>query len=174
MRNALKVKQVILILILSLFLMGADNVEQRGDERNALMDRQKTLQVRIKTLQAEQDFLLFQKAMYTADSKYLVLKMTEKAGQLKYKNRVMKDFQFITPKNASGKKLRTGMLTLTKKREGKGDRHALVFGSDLILKRKNTVVPPQEAGINALFLKKKDMDSLFSAVEVGALIYILP
>jgi hypothetical protein len=173
MRNALKYDPTILILILSLFLMGADNVEQRGDERNALMDRQKKLQARIQTLQAEQDFLLFQKTMYTADSKYLVLNMTEKTGQLKYKNRVLKDFHFIPPKNDPHRKLRTGMLALTRKSAGKGSRHALVFGGDLILRRKNDVVPKQEAGINPLFLKKKDMDSLFSAVEEGALAFVM-
>jgi len=161
------------MLVLSLFLMGADNGEQTEDERDALMDRQKTLHGRIETLQAEQDYLVFQKAMYGADSKYLVLNITEKTGQLKYKNRVLKDFRFIPSKNLSARKLRTGMLALTKKREGKNARHALVFGDALIIKRKGATVPPQETDIPSLFLTRKDMQSVFFAIETGARMYLV-
>lgn len=160
------------MLMLSLFLMGADNGEQGGDERGALRDRQKALQARIETLQAEQEFLLFQKEMYTSDSKYLVLHLMEKTGQLKYKNRILKDFRFMLSKATSPGKLRMGMLTLTNKREGKNSRHELVFGNDLIIRRKNAVVPPHESGIVSLLLTKKDMQSVFFAIEPGARIYI--
>ena len=166
-------KTVMLLLMLSVFLMGAGNGVENGDERDALMDRQKTLQGRIETLRHEQDLLLFQKEMYTADSKYLVLNIAERTGQLRYKNRVLKDLQYTVSKSASIKKLRTGVLVLTKKREGKSSRHTLVFGKDLIIQRKNAAIPTQEADTPSLFLTKKDMQSVFFALEAGARIYIV-
>lgn len=176
MRNAMRIALnhtlMIMTLVLSLFLMGADKGEQGGEERGALVVRQKTLRGRIATLQREQDFLLFQKAMYTADSKYLVLNVTEKTGQLKYKNRVLKDFPFVLSKDHPARN-RTGVLALTEKREGKSDRHALLFGSDLIMLRKGAAAKPQRPDIPSLFLMKKDMESIFFAIETGARIYIV-
>jgi hypothetical protein len=173
MRNALNCKTVIVLLVLSLFLTGADNGEQNKDRSDALRDRQEKLLDRIRTLQAEQDFLLFQKAMYSADSKYLVLNLTERTGQLRYKNRILKDFQFLPTKDHPARKFRTGMLALTKKREGKNARHGLVFGKALVFERKGAAIPPDEADIPALFLTRKDMQSIFFALETGARAYLV-
>ncbi len=77
----------------SLFLMGMENGEQ-GIGEPALVEQQKQLSAKIDTLTQEQDYLLFQKTMYASDSKYLVINITARTGQLKYKNRVLRDFHF--------------------------------------------------------------------------------
>jgi hypothetical protein len=56
--------------------------------------------------------------------------------------------------------------------EGKKDRHALVFGSALIIQWKRSSVPPQEADIPFITLTRKELLSLYHAVEEGALAYI--
>jgi hypothetical protein len=173
MWKVLPCKAMVLLLMLSFFLMGADNGTESGGERDALLARQKTLCVRIDALRSEQDYLLFQKAMYAADSKYLVLHLTEKRGQLWYKNRLLNDFYFTLSENVPDCALKQGMLVLTKKDERKGDRDELVFGKTLVIKQGRAAVPPRDAGIAFLFLPKKVMASIFFAVEEGALAYVV-
>jgi len=156
--------------MLSFLLMAADGGGQgTADERESLNELQRSLRARVETLSREQNFLLFQKEMYVSDSKYLLLNVTAKTGQLKYKNRILKDFRFLL----SGNKVRTGMLVLAKKTEGKGGRHALIFGDTLILQWKRTTVPPHEKDIPFLSLTKRDLQSVFYAVEPGARAYVL-
>jgi len=163
----------LLMIALSLFLLGANTgAIQEQDERTALQKQQQALQEQISTLKREQDFLLFRKTMYAVDSKYLVLNSAKKTGQLMYKNRVLKDFRFIPAKNFPGA-LQPGMLVLLKKSEGKTDRHALIFGTALIIQWKRAVVPKKEARVPFVSLTKKDMLSVFSAVEEGAIAYLL-
>jgi len=172
MGNIFKYMPVILMLVLSLFLMGADDVEQDGEERGKLLEQQKQLSVRIKTLKREQDYLVFQRAMYASDSKYLIINISAKTGQLKYKNRVLKDFSF---KRVSGRVSRftRGALTLTQKIEGDRQRKLLVFDKALVLQGKNAPVVELEAGIPRFSLSKKDFRSVYYAVEAGAKAYIL-
>src|SRR5512135_3234238 len=87
-------KKIWLLLFFSVFLMGADNGGQSGEERGKLLEQQKQLSARVKSLKREQDYLLFQSTMYASDSKYLVINISRKSGQLKYKNRILKDFHF--------------------------------------------------------------------------------
>lgn len=169
----MNVKTLSVFLFFSLFLMGASGESQDGDEREALRALQQSLRARTLTLTGERDFLLFQKAMYAVDSKYLLLNVTAKTGQLKHKNRVLKDFRFTLSRNFPGDTFRTGMSALAKKTEGKSGRHALIFGDALILQWKRATVPPREAGIPFISLKKRDMQSIFHAVEPGARAYVV-
>jgi hypothetical protein len=162
-----------LCLALAPLLMGADGGGAGPDEQTALREQHKVLQARIDALNREQDYLLFRKAMYVSDSKYLLLDSVLKTGQLKYKNRVLKDFKFIPSKNVLGGALKPGKLVLTKKVEGKRDRHALVFGNALVIQWKRASVPPQEADIPFISLSRKDLLSVFFAVEKGALMYVV-
>jgi len=173
MRSGMNRKTVGTILILSLFLMAADGGGDARDERESLNELQQSLRARIETLAKEQDFLLFQKAMYASDSKYLILNVTAKTGQLKYKNRVLKDFHFQLQGKVSGNKLRTGMLVLDKKTEEKSGRHVLIFGDALILQWKRSAVPAREKNIPFITLTKRDLQSVFYAVEPGARTYVL-
>jgi uncharacterized membrane protein len=160
------------LIVVSTFLMGADAGGPDTIELAALMDQQRALRARIEVLNREQDLLLFRKMMYSADSKYLMIDTRSRTAQLKYKNRALRDFRFQASKNFTGKALRPGRLVLTKKVEGKKDRHALVFGSALIIQWKRSSVPPQEADIPFITLTRKELLSLYHAVEEGALAYI--
>ena len=164
---------VYVILLLSFFLLGADRGGPDNRERAALKAERRALHARIEDLKREQDYLLFQKTMYENDSKYLVLDTRKKTGHLKYKNRVLKDFRFQTSKNFPVRSLRPGMLTLTEKIEGKKDRHALVFGKTFVVRWKRSSVPREQANIPSLSLSRKDLLSIYFAVEDGALAYVV-
>ena len=153
--------------------MGAGKGEPVRDERAALRNERRALQQRTEKLRREQDYLLFQKTMYENDSKYLVLDVRKKTGHLKYKNRVLKDFRFQTSKNFPVRSLKPGMLTLTEKTEGKKDRHALIFGKSFTVRWKLSTVPKQHANVPALTLSRKDLLSVYFAVENGALAYVV-
>lgn len=159
------------MLLLSLFLMGADGGGQGRDELDALRSQQKSLRHRIENLRREQDYLLFQKAMLTADSKYLILNVTKNTGKLMYKNRVLKDFHFVRSKNFSGAALKPGMVVLTKKAGGEKSRPALIFGTSLVLQGKRPKV--EGAKLPFISVTKREMRSIFFAVEEGALAYIV-
>jgi hypothetical protein len=153
--------------------MGADGSNAGLDERTALQDQRRILSERLARLQREEDFLLFQKAMYVSDSKYLVINTREKTGQLKYKNRVLKDLRFTPSQQMSRDAFKPGKLVLTRKAEGKRDRHALIFGNTLVIQWKRDVVPQREKKIPVFSLKRKEMLSIFFSLEEGSLAYII-
>lgn len=160
------------LLLLSLFLLGAGNGEQDRDERGVLSDMQATLRARIKALRNEQDYLLFRNTMYRTDSKYLVINITKRTGQLKYKNRLLKDFRFRTSKNFHNEALRTGIVVLTKKVEGKNGRHALVFGKSFIVQWKRSTADLRKTDTPYISVTRKELSSIFYAVEEGSMAYI--
>ena len=163
--------RVLLLLAASLFLMGAENGEQGTDEQAKLLEQQKQLNARIETLTQEQDYLLFQKTMYASDSKYLVLNVKARTGQLRYKNRILKDFHFA--KAGKARMLKRGTVTLTKKIEEPKKRKLLIFGTSLVLQGKQVPATQIQAGVPRFSLSKKDLLSVFYAVEVGAKAYIM-
>jgi hypothetical protein len=160
------------ILVLSLFLMGADNGDRNRDERVRLLEQQKQLSVRITRLKREQDYLVFQRTMYTSDSKYIIINVPAKTGRLKYKNRVLKDFHF---KLVSGRvsRLTRGAQTLTKKIEGGRGRNLLVFEKSLVLQGVHAPATKFKSGIPRFSLSKRDFRSVYYAIEPGAKAYIL-
>jgi hypothetical protein len=174
MQSKIKNKTVWLVLLFSLFLMGADSGDQSGEERGKLLEQQKQLSARIKTLKREQDYLVFQRTMYSSDSKYLIINMSAKTGQLKYKNRVLKDFHFKRVSVSDrAHRLNRGALTLTQKIEGAKQRKLLVFDKALVLQGVHAPEAKLEAGIPRLSLSKKDFRSVYYAIEAGANAYIL-
>jgi hypothetical protein len=174
MQNIVKNVLVILTLLLSLFLMGAANAAENGVDRGTLLEQQKQLSVRIKSLKREQDYLIFQRTMYTSDSKYLILNISKKTGQLKYKNRVLKDFHFKRVSVSDrAHRLTRGALTLTQKIEGARKRKLLVFDKSLVLQGVRAPETKLEAGIPRYSLSKKEFRSVYFAVEQGAKLYIL-
>ena len=164
---------LIAVLLLSPLIAKAEGGTEGLDERAALRDQYKSLDRQLTALQREQDFLLFQKVMYTSDSKYLVIKAKEKTGQLMYKNRLLKDLRFTPSEKISSRTFKPGKLVLTKKVEGKRDRNVLIFGDTLIIQWKRDWVPTREKKIPVLSLKRKEMLSVFYALEVGSLVYIV-
>jgi hypothetical protein len=172
-KNGVIKVQVLCIVLCSLVLMGADGGDRARDERAQLEAKTSSLQKKIAALKREEDFLLFQKAMYSADSKYLIMNITKHTAQLKYKNRVLQDFRFRTAKKDHGRRFPAGMLVLTKKREGKNDRDTLIFGTSLVLQWKRTALPKEEAGIPVILFPQKEMLSVYDAVEEGSIAYIV-
>jgi uncharacterized protein involved in type VI secretion and phage assembly len=164
---------VAMCFLFSFFLLGADGADPARDERASLEAERSTLQAKVARLEQEQNFLLFQKVMYSADSKYLLIDVLHHTAQLKYKNRILKDIRFKSSKNFPGQGLRSGMLVLTKKEEGTKGRNSLIFGTSLIVQWKRAVVTQQEAAIPTIILAKKEMQSIYAATEEGAVAYIL-
>ena len=161
-----------LLLLLSLFLAGMNGSGQESDDREDLLKQREALNKKIETLRHDQDFLLFEKALYATDSKYLIINLGSKAGQLKYKNRVLKDFRFKASPNLAGS-IEPGALTLTKKREDPRQRHVLIFGKSLVIQWKRPARAPYQADVASLSLSKTDLQSIFYALEEGAKAYSL-
>ena len=161
------------MLGVSLCLAGICGAEQGDAERKKLFEQKKQLNARIETLQREQDYLVFQKTMYESDSKYLIINIPAKTGQLKYKNRLLKDVHF---KLISGQvsRLTPGALTLTEKIEGPRERNLLVFGKSLVLQGTYSPATRIKAGIPRLSLSRKDFLSMYYALESGAKVFIQP
>ena len=160
------------MLGLSMCLAGICGAEQGNAERKTLFEQKKQLNTRIDTLQREQDYLVFQKTMFESDSKYLIINVPAKTGELKYKNRLLKNLHF---KVISGQisRLTPGARMLTQKIEGPRERNLLIFGQALILQGKYAPSTVLEEGIPRVFLSRKDFLSVYYAIESGAKAFIL-
>jgi hypothetical protein len=165
-------KSVFLLIMLSVLLMGADGAGPGQDEQDALRKQQSALRTHIEALRKEQDFLLFQKAMYRTDSKYLVINIRNRTGQLRYKNRLLKEFKFRLSKVFRSGSIRSGAVVLTKKVESKKDRGSLLFGGALLMHRKGAALPPKTPDVAVMSLNRKDLTSIFSALEQGTMAYL--
>ena len=159
--------------MLTPFLMAADGGDAVRDERASLEAMRSMLRQKISSLKREQDFLLFQKTMYAADSKYLIIDVKRPHGTAQVQKQGAEGHALHAFKKFPGRGLRQGMLVLTKKVEGKRGRDALVFGISLVVQWKQSVVPPQENGPSFHHALKKELLSVYYAVEEGAPAYIL-
>ena len=159
------------IVLLALCLMGMDNADNGEGERVKLLDQRKQLSVKAENLKREQDFLVFQKEAVSVDSKYLILDSGSRTGKLKYKNRVLKNFSFATPK--AGRAASPGRRVLTEKLDGAENRHRLVFGKTLVIAPKGSPALSKEKHKARLLLGKRDFTSIYYALESGSLVYIV-
>jgi hypothetical protein len=165
--------QLLVMGLLSIFILGANAGAVTQDDRATLEAQQQTLTKKVAMLKQEQDYLVFQKQMYAADSKYLVINLAKKNGQLKYKNRVLKNFAFSVPRKNLARSTQPGMLVLTTKTADAKDRFTLRFGSSFALQWKRDEVVKSVAGVPVLSLEEKEMLTIFLAVEEGALAYVI-
>ncbi len=152
--------------------LAAGSATASDQERERLVARQKTLNERIEALKREQDFLLFQKTLAEQDSKYLIVKITGKTGQLKYKNRVLRDFS-VLPQSKRLEVLSQGPLELTEKIEGPSKKRVMIFGNALLLTKKGADPAPR-AKLPRLVLSPRDFRAVFATLEAGAYLYVLP
>jgi len=158
-------------LFAAVFLLtGKIGSAQEAEEGKQLQEQQRVLTKKVDALRKEQDFLLFEKTMYGADSKYLVIHGAAKKGQLKYRNRILMDFRFSAP----GRRLKQGMVSVTRKIEGPRERNALIFGKSFIMEGRRPPSSQFDPDVPHLSLSKKDFLSIYYAVEKGAMAYILP
>lgn len=169
MRSA-EFKIVVCLLIL---IVGVSTAFGGQDEQGALLEQQKELRNKITVLKQEQDYLLFRNRMAASDSRYIVLDLAKKTGQLLYKNRVLRDFPFTLPDAKSADVLPRGAVALTKKIEGPDGRYVLRFGTAFVVQWKRLHVPPAEASLPVVSLSKNDIRSIFFALEPGSTVYLL-
>lgn len=167
-------KKILLpLVVLALFLAGAGENPKGVNERQDLLRKQKVLGEKIESLKREEDFLLFEKTFYESDSKYLILNLTAGRGQLRYKNRVLKGFTLSSSSGKSRSAAVRGMITLTKKEKRPGGKLALMFGTSLVLRSKFGRLLPQDAHTVRVYLARKDLASIFYALEEGTKAYVL-
>lgn len=169
MRNE-TIKNTFLVIVLLSFAFAAKGNAQETDERQQLIERQKQLDARIAKLRSEQDFLLFEKQMEESDSKYLLLDLSAGSGTLKYRSRILKNFSFSPVRS---RRPPPGPVVLTAKEEQQGSRRRLIFGTALVLETKQKGGRRGDAA-RRLALLRRDMASLFYALDVGSPAYILP
>ena len=165
-------KILFLFFAVALLLTGRAGAGEDAAEREQLLEQEKLLSQKVEKLKRDQDFLLFEKTMYASDSKYLLIRSSAKKGQLKYRNRVLRDFQYT--QEGPRKRLKQGMVSVTKKIEGQKERNALLFGTSFFLLDKRGPSRPPQSGVPRLVLSKRDFLSVYYAVETGAPAYVLP
>ncbi len=169
-------KSIWLFPFFFLLFSGMDGNAQEVDERRQLDEQQKELRVKIESLRREQDFLLFRKEFYSSDSKYLILHIPAGKGELRYKNRLIKSFSFTPSSESRVHAVPVGAAAVTKKTENRGKRHEIIFGTSFIMKVKPKdarPLPKDRAAPPRLLVSKRDMQSLFYAVEEGSKAYVL-
>jgi hypothetical protein len=157
------------VCTLALLFAGVKGDAQDGGDRKALLEGQQALESRVERLRREQDFLLFEKTVYSSDSKYLLINIAKKRVLLKYKNRLLNSFRFRVSGDFPGT-VPAGSLVLTWKRDGKNSGYAFIFGTAFAITWTRSAVPRQ--GIPVVLLSKKDFMSLYYALEPGALAYL--
>lgn len=170
MKNVKNITKLIILISLSCV---ASVSAQDDEERQGLIERRDRLLSRVEMLREEQDLLLFQKEMYAAESKYLLLDPVRKTGELRYRDRIIKTFRFSPAGTASRAGLR-GARALTARFERAGKRRVLVFGNALVLRTKQGA-SAAAAGPSAsqYVLSSRDMASLFYALDKGSRAYII-
>lgn len=170
MRTARQYRSALVIALLLFTAM--TGYGQEADERSRLVERQKQLQSRIADLRRDQDFLLFQKQMYEADSKYLILNVSAGKGRLLYRNRVLKKFAFSPLRRT---RLSPGAVALTAKEEQKSGKRVLTFGAEVALETKQSAAGGCKSGKPLrMDIRKRDMASLFYALDIGSAAYLFP
>jgi hypothetical protein len=158
--------------ILSLLLMGMDNAPREADERKQLEDAQKRLELRIRELKRDQDFLLFQRSFAGSDSKYLILDLSARTGTLRYRNRVLRTFGF-TLSSPGHRHIRKGRHVLASKTDGSSKKRALVVEDEFLIHGK--AYSGRSAGgrrMPSLVIGRKDLAALFFSVDKGTMLFI--
>ncbi len=155
---------------------GAEMTDPAGEERQSLILREHKLRERIDELRFEEDLLIKQKALLASDSKYVLLDLKKRKGTLKYRNRILRTFDFDTRK-AGGKRMKPGIYTVSEKTDGSSKKRQLLFSNPpLVIARKpKTSVPTDKPGKGSplVLLKTKDMDALFFVLEPGSQVLLL-
>jgi hypothetical protein len=169
-------KKIWSAILLSVFLLGMDGNAQETEERRQLEQQQKDLRTKIESLKRGQDLLLFRKEFYSSDSKYLILNIPAGKGELRYKNRLLKSFSFTPSSKSRLNAVPVGPAAVTKKVEGRGKRYEIIFSRSFMMRIKPKDVrpsPKDRVSPPRLFVSKRDIQSLFYAVEEGSKAYVL-
>ncbi len=163
------------VILLSFLLMGMDGTSRESDEQRQLEQRRAQLADRIEALKREQDFLLFQRTFGGSDSKYLILDLRAGKGVLKYRNRVLRNFEFPRAKKNMPAAMKKAIVTLSGKIDGSPRKRQLVFTEPiLIIQSKHAQFNPgKDKHDIRLLLSTKDLGAIFFAMEPGSMAYIM-
>jgi hypothetical protein len=163
-----------LALAAAVIVLGSSVFGQEGDEARSLQERERHVRTRIEKLKKEQEFLLFQRTLAAADSKYLILDLRTGKGMLKYRGRILRTFNCPL----AGKRLPAAfpkkIVTLTGKVDGSPGTRQLVFTDPLLIiqsKHVSTGKAKSKEGLR-IMLGTKDLGAIFFALEKGSLAYI--
>jgi hypothetical protein len=161
---------VLIVLLLSSVCFG-----QERDERRLLVEQELQLREKVELLKQEQDYLLFQKALAAADSKYLILDVRNGKGMLKYRNRILRSFKFPDVDRSLPGAAASGAITLTGKIDGPTRKRQLIFdNSRLILEAKHTALRASKGKPAVRIpLVTKDLGALFFVLERGSMAFII-
>jgi hypothetical protein len=167
--------RIALAMAVAGIVLGSSVFGQEGDEVRSLRERERRVRTRIGMLKKEQELLLFQRTLAAADSKYLILDLRTGKGMLKYRGRILRNFDCPL----AGKRL-TGavpkrIVTLTEKMDGSPRTRQLVFNDPLVIiqsKHISTGKAKSKQGLR-IVLGKKDLGAIFFALEKGSLAYII-
>jgi hypothetical protein len=164
-----------LALAAAVILLGSSVFGQESDEARSLRVRERHVRTRIKALKKEQEFLLFQRTLATADSKYLILDLRTGKGMLKYRGRILRNFNCLHAGKHFPPTLPKRIITLTGKMDGSPGRRQLVFSDPLVIiqsKYMSSGKAKSKEGLH-IMLGTKDLGAIFFALEKGSLAYIL-
>jgi hypothetical protein len=164
-----------LALAVAVILLGSSVFGQGSDEARSLRERERHVRTRIKALKKEQEFLLFQRTLATADSKYLILDLRTGKGILKYRGRILRNFNCLHAGKHLSAALPKRIVTLTGKTDGSPGRRQLVFTDPLVIiqsKRVSSGKAKSKEGLH-IMVGTKDLSAIFFALEKGSLAYIL-
>jgi hypothetical protein len=164
--------RISLIFLFLLILMGGHAGAEEAGDRGVLLDKQARLSQRIDLLKREQDLLVFRRAMYQSDSKYLLIDRKKRTGSLFYRHRLLRTFPVVML--GSKKVAGTRTVILTERTDGKPKKRMLIFGKDLVIQaRKKSALAGTNKGLLRIEMGEKDLTALYSALETGARAYIL-
>jgi hypothetical protein len=167
-RTALALTAAVIVLASSVF-------GQESDEARSLRQRERHIRTRIEALKKEQEFLLFQRTLATADSKYLIFDLRTGKGMLKYRGRILRNFNCFHAGKHLPAALPKRIATLTGKVDGSPGRRQLVFTDPLVIIQSKHVSIGKAKSKEGLriMLGTKDLGAIFFALEKGSLAYIL-
>jgi len=164
-----------LALAAAVIVLGSSVFGQEGDEVRSLQERERHVRTRIEALKKEQEFLLFQRTIATADSKYLILDLRTGKGMLKYRGRILRHFNCPHTGKYLPAALPKRIVTLTGKVDGSPGTRQLVFTDPLVIiqsKHVSTGKAKSKEGFH-IMLGTKDLSAIFFSLEKGSLAYIL-
>lgn len=152
--------------------IGAVSAQPVQEEAQALQAREQRLYEKVRSLEAEQQQLLLQKTLSSADSKYLELDLRAGEGALKYRTRVLRTFPFTSRGKKPGAGPDGPVLSLTSKVDGTYVRRKLLFDNAALVIEGKTQRGSHSG--NSLFISigRRDLAAIYYALEPGSFAYL--
>ena len=144
---------------------------QEGDEQGLLAQEQQLSQ-KVRLLKAEQRQLLLQKALYSADSKYVELDLRSGEGSLKYRTRILRSFRFTRHGTGPGRGMDGAILSLTAKEDGSSAKRRLLFDHSALVIEGKTRRGGHAGDSLFISISRRDLAAVYYALEAGSFAYM--